>query len=162
MSTITQTWDEGKIRLIIINLDKNWTIEETKTAYHADDVKEFDILAFIKKWNQVPVDQCTADKMLLRIKTQFPHAYYEIGDEVFHSKRGYGIVVETIPCNYWTQKICVQYATDHVEEVYTNKSICKMINGVPVPYRSDMKNINIEVTKPTQITIEDLFPDVFV
>ena len=131
----------------------NWTIEEARSAYNADDVVAFDILGFIDKWGQVPVDNQVVKKMLTRIRTQYPHAYYESGDRVFHALKGHGKVVSTIPCNYQTQKICVCFDRDHTEGVYTNKDICKIIDGKIVPYSNDVKS--------AQLSLNELFPSVF-
>ncbi len=133
--------------------DVHWTVEDAAVAYNADDVVAFDILGFINKWRQTPVDSQIAEKMILQIKTQYPHAYYEPGDKVFHAIRGHGKVVSTIPCNYRTQKICVIFDRDHTEGVYTNKEICKIIDGKIVPYSNDVQS--------AQLSLNELFPSIF-
>lgn len=137
----------------------NWSAEEAEAAYNAVDVPTFDILSFTNKWKQAPLlDKAFAEKMLRRLKEQHPDAYYEVGDRVFHPQRGYGDVVETIPCNYWTQKMYVQF-DDHTDGVFTAKAICKMVNGVAVPFSKDVGRADApKVAKPVQLSMEDLFP----
>ena len=125
----------------------NWTVEEARAAYRADDVPAFDILPFIDKWGQVPVDEQKAGEMLSQVKAQYPHGYYETGDRVFHPLVGYGTVVAAIPCNYWTQKICVRFDRDGTEKVYRNKDLSKIIDGKIVPFKKDANR---------QISIEEL------
>ena len=125
----------------------NWTATEAAAAYNADDIPAFDVLGFIDRWGQVPVDDQKAAEMLSRVKAQYPHAYYETGDRAFHPICGYGTVVDAIAYNYWTQKICVRFDRDHSEKVYRNNAISKIIDGKIVPFS---KNTN------TQISIEEL------
>lgn len=140
---------------------RNWSVEEADAAYKADDVVEFDILSFVNKWNQVPIlDEEFATKMLAQLKERHPNAYYEVGDEVYHPQRGYGIVKETIPCNYWTQKMHVQFE-DRTDGVFTARMICKIVDGVAVPFGNDAnKNTISNEKKHVQLSIEDLFPSV--
>ncbi len=141
--------------------DVKWTLEEAEAAYNADDVIEFDILAFINKWNQVPtLDKVYAAKMLRGIKERNPNAYYEIGDQVFHPQRGKGIVLETIPCNYWTQKMYVQFE-DHTDGVFTAKAICKVVNGVVLYSNNNGKSPILKEKKNDQLSMEDLFPSIY-
>lgn len=138
----------------------NWTQEEAEAAYNADDVMEFDILSFVNKWNQVPMlDQAFATKMLDRLRERTPNSYYEIGDKVFHPQRGYGHVLETIPCNYWTQKMYVQFE-DHTDGVFTAKAICKLVDGVLIPFPNSKRSIPKE-EKSIQLSMEELFPSIY-
>lgn len=114
---------------------KKWTLSDAMAAYNADDVTEFDVLAYLRKWHQIPVDPETALKNLARIKDRNPNAYYEIGDEILHPKRGFGIVKDTIPYDCWTQKIYVHFE-DQSDGVFTTKDICKIVNGVAIPYQT--------------------------
>lgn len=99
--------------------------------------------------------------MLKRLKDRHPEAYYEVGDKVFHPQRGNGIVVETIPCNYWTQKIFIRFE-DNSDGVFTAKAICKIVNGVVIPYSKNTTDYsNSNPIKPVQLSIEDLFPLIF-
>lgn len=110
-------------------------LTEAIAAYNADDVAEFDVLAYLNKWHQAPVDSETATKTLARIKERNPYAYYEIGDEILHPKRGFGIVEDTIPHDYWTQKIYVRFE-DRSDGVFDAKDICKIVDGVAIPYKT--------------------------
>lgn len=115
--------------------DKNWTVEEAMAAYNADDVAKFDILSYLDRWHRVPVDAEIASKTLMRIKERTPNAYYEVGDEILHPKRGFGIVHDTIPHDYWTQKIYVRFE-DQSDGVFDAKDLCKIVNGVAIPYHT--------------------------
>ncbi len=84
------------------SIGKKWSLAEAIAAYNADDVTEFDVLAYLNKWHQPPIDSDIVAKTLTHIKEHKPDAYYEIGDEVLHPKRGFGTVVDTISHNYWT------------------------------------------------------------
>lgn len=112
-----------------------WSVADAKDAYNANDVAAFDILPFLDKWDQVPFDAETASKMSARIKDRDPEGYYEVGNEVLHPLKGFGIVIETMPCNYWMQKVCVQFE-DRTECVFTTEEICKIVDGRVVSYRS--------------------------
>lgn len=118
--------------------DKKWSFSDAVAAYNADDVAKFDILAYLHRWQQVPVDPETAFKALARIKEQNPNAYYEIGNEIFHPKIGFGIVKDTVPHTRWTQKIYVQFE-DQSEGVFDAKDICKIVDGVAIPYRTQQR-----------------------
>ena len=56
------------------SIGKRWSITEAIAAYSADDVAEFDVLAYLDKWHQVPIDFETASKALARIKESNPDA----------------------------------------------------------------------------------------
>ena len=136
-----------------------WTAEEAEAAYRGDDIEPFPILSFINKWGQVPaMDKDFAATMINRIKEEHPNAYYEIGDQVFHPQHGYGTVLETIPCNYWTQKMYVKF-DDHSEGVFTAKAICKMVNGLAVPFSGEPSVP--KAVKPAQMSLEELFPAIY-
>ena len=96
---------------------------------------EFDVLAYLNKWHQAPGDSETASKTLTRIKERNPYAYYEIGDEILHPKRGFGIVEDAIPHDYWTQKIYVRFE-DKSDGVFDANDICKIVDGVAIPYKT--------------------------
>ena len=142
--------------------DTNWTIKEAESAYRATDVAAFDINTFINKWGQVPaLDKEFATKMLNRIKEYHHDAYYEVGDQVFHSQHGHGIVLETIPCNYWTQKIYVKF-DDHTDGVFTAKAICKIVDGIAIPFSSNIGKSDVsEASTNVQLSLEDLFPSLY-
>lgn len=108
--------------------DTHWTAAEALAAYNAEDVEKFDILAFIAKWDQVPVDADTGQRMVQRIKERNPNGCYEIGDAVLHPGIGFGTVQETIPYNRRTQKIYVRFE-NHTEGVFTADDLCKVIDG---------------------------------
>jgi predicted SprT family Zn-dependent metalloprotease len=113
------------------SISKKWSLTDAIAAYNADDVVEFDVLAYLNKWHQAPVDSETASKTLTRIKERNPYAYYEIGDEILHPKRGFGIVEDAIPHDYWTQKIYVRFE-DKSDGVFDANDICKIVDGVAV------------------------------
>lgn len=110
-------------------IGKKWSLAEAVEAYNAADVTKFDVLAYLNKWHQAPVDPETASKTLARIKERNPSAYYEMGDEVLHPQRGFGTVEDTIPHGYWTQKIYVRFE-DLSDGVFDSKDICKVVDGV--------------------------------
>ena len=136
--------------------EKNWSVEESDAYYRATDINECDIIAFINKWGQVPIlDKEIASKMLERIRNSYPNVYYEIGDEVVHPVRGHGVVTDTIPCNYFTQKVFVKFE-DLSEGVYTAKAICKVVDGEVIPFNDDeRKNKSKSDIKLAQLSIED-------
>lgn len=107
---------------------KNWTAKEALAAYNAEDVEKFDILAFLAKWDQVPVAAETAEKLLNRIKVRNPNAFYEIGDEVLHPRIGFGVVQDAIPYDRWTQKIHVHFE-NNTDGVFIAKDLCKVVDG---------------------------------
>jgi predicted SprT family Zn-dependent metalloprotease len=113
--------------------NKNWTFDEATVAYNADDVASFDILSYLDRWHRIPVDSYTAAKTLARIKERNPNTYYEVGDKILHPKRGFGIVNDTIPHDYWTQKLYVRFE-DHTDGVFDAQDLCKMVDGVAIPY----------------------------
>lgn len=99
---------------------------------------EFDVLSYLSRWHQAPVDSETASKALSRIKERNPDAYYEIGDEILHPKRGFGIVEDVISHDYWTQKIYVRFE-DQSDGVFVAKDICKIVDGVAIPYKTKLR-----------------------
>lgn len=117
------------------SIGKKWSLTEAIAAYNADDVAEFDVLAFLNKWHQAPVDSETASKALARIKERNPDAYYGIGDGVLHPKGGFGTVEDVIPHDYWTQKIYVRFE-DWSDGVFDAKDICKIVDGIAIPYKT--------------------------
>lgn len=114
--------------------DKNWSVEEAINAYNAADIEEFDIIAFYEKWNQLPLDDITAGKMLRCIKARNPDTYYEIGDEILHTKRGFGVVEDVIPHDYRTQKVFIRFE-DQDYGVFDASDLCKIVDGVAIPFR---------------------------
>lgn len=142
--------------------DISWSLDDAEAAYRATDIHPFDILAFVNKWHQAPIlDEEFAVKMLKRLKDNHPESFYEVGDKVFHPQRGNGIVVETIPCNYWTQKMHVQFE-DSSSGVFTAKGISKIVNGVAIPFsKITQDHSNSDSIKPVQLSIEDLYPSIF-
>lgn len=141
-------------------INMNWTIDEARAAYNANDVQEFDILAFVNKWKQVPVDEDEGYKMDAVIRLNHPDAFYEIGDKVFHVKKGYGTVTGTVPYKYWSQRIAVRFK-DYSEGVYTAKDICKVIGDEIVPFDpSDIIEVQAKA-ETVQLTLEDLYPSMF-
>lgn len=115
--------------------DKNWTTDEAEAACNADDVAKFDILSYLDRWHQIPVDAEIAAKALAHIKERNPDAYYENGDDVLHPKRGFGTVRDTIPYDYRTQKIYVRFE-DQTDGVFETKDLCKIVDGVVIPYHA--------------------------
>lgn len=115
--------------------DKNWSADEAVAAHNANDVVAFDILSYLERWHSVPIDADTANKTLARIKERNPNAYYEVGDEIFHPKRGFGTVRDAIPHDYCTQNVYVRFE-DQSDGVFNAKDICKIVNGVVIPYRT--------------------------
>lgn len=142
--------------------DVNWSVEKAESAYKAEDVVAFDIIAYINKWGQAPTrDKAFAAKMLNSLKVQHPDDYYEVGEQVYHPQFGQGIVLETIPCNYWTQKMYVQFE-DNTTGVYTARAICKIVNGVAVrSFNNTVKASEPKAVKPAQLSMEELFPSLF-
>ena len=69
------------------------------------------------------------------IERSHADANYEIGDEILHPKRGFGIVEDAIPHDYWTQKIYVRFE-DRSDGVFDAKDICKIVDGVAIPYKT--------------------------
>ena len=100
------------------SISKKWSLTDAIAAYNADDVVEFDVLAYLNKWHQAPGDSETASKTLTRIKERNPYAYYEIGDEILHPKRGFGIV-EDLP----QKRSCAEEAEKHSGQCV--KSTCR-------------------------------------
>ena len=117
------------------SIAKKWTLTDAIAAYNADDVAKFDVLAYLNKWHQAPVNSETATKTLARIKERTPYADYEIGDEILHPKRGFGTVEDAIPHDYWTQKIYVRFE-DRSYGVFGAKDICKIVDGIAIPYKA--------------------------
>lgn len=114
--------------------DKNWTPEEASDAYNAKDVVRFNILQYLNRWNQIPVDSYIVSKTAARLKKRNPNAYYENSDKVLHPKRGFGTVEEAILDGYWTQKIYIRFE-DQSDGVFDTKDICTIVNGVAIPYK---------------------------
>lgn len=109
--------------------NKNWSEKEAAAVYNAEDVKAFNILSYLKTWDQVPMDSDSAARVLTRIKESTPNSYFEDGDEIVHPKRGFGIVIETIPCKYRTQKVQVLFE-DLTDGVFRANELCKIVDGV--------------------------------
>ena len=107
--------------------DKKWSLTEALAVYNAEDVTEFNVRDYLSKWHQAPIDPESAARMLAHIKEHTPYAnYYEIGDEIFHLRKGVGTVEETTPCSNWTQKIYVRFV-DRSAGVYDAKDIYKIV-----------------------------------
>lgn len=115
--------------------DIRWSAEDALNAYNANDIIAFDILSFIKKWHRVPMDKDMMAKMSARIKARNPNAFYDIGDEVLHPKKGFGFVQEAIPNDYWTQDLYIQFE-DRTEGVFNSKDVCKIVAGKAVLYHT--------------------------
>ena len=137
-----------------------WTEERARAAYNADDIVECDILSFVNKWKQVPVDKEEGERMLALIQMNHPNSFFEVGDKVFHLKYGYGTVVETVPFKYWSQKVRVRFfwATD---SVYTARDISKVIDGEVFPFDPSKKEEIQNNVERRQLTLEDLYPSMF-
>lgn len=45
------------------SISKKWSLTDAIAAYNADDVVEFDVLAYLNKWHQAPVDSETASRL---------------------------------------------------------------------------------------------------
>lgn len=73
--------------------------------------------------------------MAAHIKERNPGAYYAVGNEVFHPKRGFGGVCDTIPHENWSQKIYVRFE-DQTDGVFDGKDLCKIVDGVVIPYQT--------------------------
>lgn len=113
--------------------DINWSGKEIEARYNADDVKKLDIRLFLNRWNPVPLDDEISGKISSRIKTHNPDGYYDVGNIIEHPVRGYGIVLETIPCVDVTQKIYVRF-DDKTDGVFCSKDLWKITDGIAVPY----------------------------
>lgn len=127
--------DPTRLHKAIRFKDKNWTTEEAVAAHNANDLNEFDVVSFLDKWNLIPIDESIAIKALARIKERDPDTYYEVGNKVLHPHRGFGIVEDTIPFSYWTQKILVRFE-DQTEGVFESKDLCKIVDGVAIPFQT--------------------------
>ena len=112
-----------------------WSAVDALNAYNANDVIEFDILSFIKKWHRAPLDTETMAAMSAKIKARDPDAFCSIGDEVLHPKRGFGFVKDTMPQDYWTQDLYIQFE-DHTEDVFNAKDVYKVVEGKAVTCRT--------------------------
>lgn len=112
---------------------KNWTVDEAQRAYNADDVIRFDIQKYLNLWGNIPMDPEKEVMIANRIKESNPNSYYDIGDEVLHPKQGFGVVFDTIICDYTTQKLYVLFE-DNSEGVFNSKELCKIVEGVAIPY----------------------------
>ena len=115
--------------------DKNWNTNEALAAYNADDISAFDILTFIKRWDQVPLDTDITSLYFSKIRERNPDFYYERNDEVFHIERGFGVVLDTIPYGSCSQSLYIQFE-DKTEGIFNTKEVCKISDGVIIPYRS--------------------------
>lgn len=115
--------------------EKNWSKSEAEYYHNAEDVPFCNILYYTEKWKQLPViDKDCAERFLTNIKETNPNSYYEKGDRVLHPRRGFGSVVKAIPHSFTSQKILIKFEDD-TEDVFEAREICKMINGVAVPFR---------------------------
>ena len=121
--------------------DKNWSMQEAEDAYEAKDVPVFNILSYIKKWDQAPVDPDSAAKYLACIKEHNPNAYYEAGDEVLHPKRGFGKVCDAVPFDHNIQRLYVRFE-DSSEGIFSARDVCKMVDGTAISY-----NPRLEISK---------------
>ena len=74
-------------------------------------------------------------KMSARLKARNPNAFYDIGDEVLHPKKGFGFVQEAIPNDYWTQDLYIQFE-DRTEGVFNSKDVCNIVAGKAVLYHT--------------------------
>lgn len=115
-------------------MGKIWSDKDAMAAYNASDIPKCDIIPYLKRWNAVPINVDTAIKINARIKERTPDSYYEIGDEVLHPERGFGFVHDTIPYDYFAQKVYVRFE-DGSFGVFTAPEICKIVDGVAVTYR---------------------------
>lgn len=113
--------------------DVRWSEEEIIKRYRAEDVKKLDICGYLSRWNQVPLDDEKAYKIAARIKKKNSDGYYEIGNIVIHPLRGFGVVIDTIPCVDFTQKIYVRF-DDKTEGVFGSQDLWRDVDGIAVPY----------------------------
>ncbi len=111
---------------------KDLSEEEAQSLYNADDVEAFDILSFIKKWNQVPIDRDTTEKYLNCVRKAHPDWFHDIGDEVFHIKNGFGIIKDIVYNEQWIQKADVLFE-DNKSRVFTTSVLCKVVDGKIIP-----------------------------
>ena len=121
--------------------DKVWTPEEAQDAYDGKDIPSFKILSYLEKWDQAPIDPDNAVKYLSSLKQHNPDAYYEAGDEVLHPKRGFGIVRDAVPFDYNIQKVYICFE-DKSDGIFSTRDICKMVDGVAIPYNSKLEISN--------------------
>ena len=121
--------------------DKNWSVREAEDAYEAKDIPAFNILSYLERWDQAPIDPDNAVKYLASLKAHNPDAYYETGDEVLHPKRGFGIVRDAVPFDYNIQKVYICFE-DKSDGVFCSKDLCKMVDGVAIPYNSKLEISN--------------------
>lgn len=113
---------------------KNWKLDDAVMACNADDVEQFDVISYLNRWHKLPIDPDTANRINARIKERTPNSYFEIGDEVVHPAKGFGIVHDVIPYDYFTQKIYVCFE-DGSSDIFTAPEICKIVDGVAITYR---------------------------
>lgn len=113
---------------------KNWNLDDAVMACNADDVEQFNVISYLNRWHNLPTDSDTANRINARIKERAPNSYFEIGDEVLHPAKGFGIVHDVIPYDYFTQKIYVCFE-DGSSDIFTAPEICKIVDGVAITYR---------------------------
>ena len=121
--------------------DKNWSIKEAQDAYDGKDIPSFNILSYLEKWDQPPVDPDNAARYISSLKQHNPDAYYEAGDEVLHPKRGFGIVRDAVPFDQNIQKVYICFE-DKSDGIFSTRDLCKMVNGVAIPYNSRLEISN--------------------
>lgn len=110
-----------------------WSVEDALNAYYAKDVVAMNILSYIDRWGRVPLDIEEEIKLSNRIKARNPDAFYEVGDEILHPKRGFGVIEDVIPCDHWTQNVYVAFV-DHTHGVFNTQELCKIVDGKAVPF----------------------------
>ena len=131
---------------------KKWYFEEYEAEeekeieylFNAEDIPKLDINSYIEKWDQLPVSPKVGSRALDYIKETNPNSYYEINDNVLHPKFGFGKVIETVPCNFITQKMLVEFE-DKTRNVFEAKDLLKMIDGCAYPYRPVLNLVEEEV-----------------
>ncbi len=122
--------------------DKKWSLEEAADAYDGIDIPAFNILSYLERWDQAPVDPDNAAKYLSSLKQHNPDAYYETGDEVLHPKRGFGTVRDAVPFDHNTQKVYICFE-DKSDGVFSTRDLCKIVDGVAIPYNSKLEISNM-------------------
>ena len=113
--------------------DINWSAEDIEARYNAEDVRKLDIRSYLKRWNQVPLDEEKTQKIIACIKKKNLNGYYDIGDIILHPLRGYGTVLDAIPCVELRQKVYVRF-DDQTEGIFISEDLWKFVDGVAVPY----------------------------
>lgn len=102
------------------------TEAECSARFRAEDVRAFDILGYVRMWNQLPPKPEQYKRWMAAVE-QYPEKMFFPGDEVLSGKYGFGRVLATDVAPVG-QMLCVEFCSGK-REVLRASWVYKVVNG---------------------------------